>query len=79
MTRATTSFPTPDSPCRHVVVSVAATWIALFRTARQAGDWPTAATGEADVVDQRVETWFARGPFHLAICNCCMVSPAAHA
>src|SRR3984893_10894618 len=41
MSRATTSFPTPDSPCRHVVVSVAATWIALLSTSRQAGDWPT--------------------------------------
>src|ERR1700730_14710302 len=41
MNRATTSFPTPDSPCRHVVVSVAATWIALLSTSHQAGDWPT--------------------------------------
>jgi len=41
MSRATTSFPTPDSPCRHVVVPVAATWIALLSTSHKAGDSPT--------------------------------------
>src|SRR5580693_3830999 len=34
-------------------------------------------SGEADAVDRRVEAWFARRPFHLATCNCCMLSPAA--
>ncbi len=42
MNRTTTSFPVADSPCRHVVVSVAATRIAFFRRSRQAGDCPTA-------------------------------------
>ena len=30
MNRAMTSLPVPDSPCRHVVASVAATWVARF-------------------------------------------------
>ena len=44
MNRAMTSLPVPDSPCRHVVASVAATCVARLITSRHAGDVPTGAS-----------------------------------
>src|SRR5262249_29766475 len=41
MKRAMTSFPVPDSPCRHVVTSVAATRAARSMTSDHALDVPT--------------------------------------
>src|SRR5262245_25149632 len=46
MKRATTSFPVPDSPCRHVVTSVAATRAARSRTWHHAFDVPTIGIGD---------------------------------
>src|SRR5215470_10238038 len=41
MKRAMTSFPVPDSPCRHVVTSVGATRAARSMTSDHALDVPT--------------------------------------
>src|SRR5262245_3116446 len=47
MSRAITSLPLPDSPCRKTVASVAATRTAAVRTRCQAGDDPIApASGQ---------------------------------
>src|SRR5262245_7256412 len=46
MKRATTSFPVPDSPCRHVVTSVAATRAARSMTSDHAWDVPTRRNAE---------------------------------
>src|SRR6185503_20124036 len=44
MNRAMTSLPVPDSPCRHVVASVAATCVARLMTSRQVSDMPTGSS-----------------------------------
>ena len=44
MNRAMTSLPVPDSPCRHVVASVAATCVARLMTSRHACDVPMGAS-----------------------------------
>src|SRR5712671_4049319 len=66
MNRPTTSFPTPDSPCRHVVVSVAATWIAFLSTSHHAAD---RAAGETDVVEELLGTQFACVPVRGTTCG----------
>ena len=53
MNRAMTSLPVPDSPCRHVVASVAATCVARRMTSRQASERPTGASNVSAIVYRR--------------------------
>src|SRR5262245_56653254 len=62
MNRATTSLPVPDSPCRQVVASVAATRVARLITSAHACDAPTGGLTSLSPSIDGIDRRFAAGP-----------------